>query len=128
MEARKEILSFESLLIGYISGKTAKILLPPLKAKAYQGELIAMIGQNGIGKSTLMRTLTGLQMAIDGTIIIKGKSKKATITNVSETPSNRFLARQNVLVKGAIIETDLGKARVTNRPSQEGQIQAILIE
>ena len=76
MEARKEILSFESLLIGYISGSTTKILLPPLKASAYQGELIAMIGQNGIGKSTLMRTLTGLQVAIDGTIIINGKSIK----------------------------------------------------
>lgn len=76
MEARNEILSFESLLIGYTSGKTAKILLAPLKARAYQGELIAMIGQNGIGKSTLMRTLTGLQMAIDGSIIINGKSIK----------------------------------------------------
>jgi iron complex transport system ATP-binding protein len=76
MEAKKEILSFESLLIGYISGKTTKILLPPLNARAFQGELIAMIGQNGIGKSTLLRTLTGLQVAIDGTIIINGKSIK----------------------------------------------------
>jgi len=56
------------------------------------------------------------------------KSKKAKITNVLETPSNKFLARQNILVKGAIIETDAGRARVTNRPSQEGNVQAILIE
>ena len=56
------------------------------------------------------------------------KSKKAKITNVLETPNNRFLARQNVLVKGAVIETDAGKAKITSRPSQEGSIQAVLVE
>jgi len=72
MEEKREILSFESLLIGYASGKNRKILLPPLNAIAYKGELIAMIGQNGIGKSTLLRTLTGLQDPLGGTIIING--------------------------------------------------------
>ena len=56
------------------------------------------------------------------------KSKKAKIKNVLETPSNRFLARQNILVKSAIIETELGKARITNRPSQEASVECILIE
>jgi small subunit ribosomal protein S8e len=56
------------------------------------------------------------------------KATKAKITNVTETPSNRFLARQNVITKGAIIETDKGKVRITNRPSQEGSVQGILIE
>ena len=61
-------------------------------------------------------------------VMIKGKAKESKITNVLETPSNTFLARQNILVKGAIIETELGKAKITNRPSQEGNIQAILVE
>ena len=61
-------------------------------------------------------------------VIVKGKSKKSTIKNVLETPSNTFLARQNILIKGGIIETELGKAKITNRPSQEGNIQAVLIE
>ena len=56
------------------------------------------------------------------------KSKKVKIKNVLETPSNRFLARQNILVKSAIIETEIGKARITNRPSQEGMVQAVLIK
>jgi len=55
-------------------------------------------------------------------------SKKVKIKNVLETPSNKFLARQNVLIKGAIIETELGKARITNRPSREGSVQAELVE
>lgn len=61
-------------------------------------------------------------------IIVDGKAKKAEIINVEETPQNRFLARQNRLLKGAIIETSLGKAKITNRPTQEGQVNAILLQ
>lgn len=58
------------------------------------------------------------------------KEKKCVMTkilNVKEVPSNPFLARKNVIVKGAIVETELGKAKVTNRPGQEGCIQGVLI-
>ena len=55
------------------------------------------------------------------------KAKKVELKNVLETPANRFLARQNILVKGAIIETELGKAKITSRPGQEGSIQAVLV-
>ena len=54
------------------------------------------------------------------------KSKKIEIKNVLETPSNKFLARQNVLTKGTIVQTDLGKVKITNRPSQEGMINGVL--
>ena len=56
------------------------------------------------------------------------KARKAKIKTVVETSANRFWARQNRLVKGAIIDTDLGKARITNRPTQEGNVNAVLIE
>ena len=59
---------------------------------------------------------------------IKGKIKKTEIKNVIETPSNRFLARQNIITKGTIVETELGKAKITNRPTQEGNINGILVE
>jgi len=58
----------------------------------------------------------------------KEKNKKAEIKNVLETPSNRFLARQNIITKGTILLTDLGKVRVTNRPTQEGIVNGILIK
>lgn len=57
----------------------------------------------------------------------KGRNKKLEIKNVVETPSNRFLARQNVITRGAIVETSEGKVRVTSRPSQEGVINGVLI-
>ncbi|OIO80898.1 hypothetical protein AUJ84_02390 [Candidatus Pacearchaeota archaeon CG1_02_32_132] len=61
-------------------------------------------------------------------ITISGKMQKARIKNVLETPQNRFLARQNRLMKGVIIDTSLGKAKITNRPSREGQVNAVLLK
>jgi small subunit ribosomal protein S8e len=63
-------------------------------------------------------------------ILEKGakKASKAVIKNVVETPSNRFLARQNIITKGTILETSAGKVRVTNRPSQEGVVNGILVK
>ena len=61
-------------------------------------------------------------------IKVKDKIKKIEIKNVLETPSNRFLARQNVLTKGTIVETELGKVKITNRPTQEAIINGFLIK
>lgn len=61
-------------------------------------------------------------------IVDKGKGKVVKIKNVIETPADKFLARTNALIKGAIIETEAGKAKITNRPSQEGQVNAVLIK
>ncbi|MEM1535349.1 MAG: 30S ribosomal protein S8e [Candidatus Pacearchaeota archaeon] len=57
-----------------------------------------------------------------------GKVKKVKILDVLATPSNPLLARSKLLMKGAIIKTELGKAKITNRPGQEGFINAVLIE
>ena len=56
------------------------------------------------------------------------KTKKTEIKNVLETPSNRFFARQDILPKGTIVETELGKVKITNRPSQEGIINGVVIK
>ncbi len=69
-----EILSINSLQIGYKTGKEKKVLLPPLSAHANRGELIAIIGRNGIGKSTLLRTLVGLQPSMGGEVLYEKKN------------------------------------------------------
>jgi small subunit ribosomal protein S8e len=73
-------------------------------------------------------TKTILLNADTANIKTKEGIKRAKIKNVVETPQNLFLARQNRLMKSAVIETELGKARITNRPSQEGHVNAVLIE
>ncbi|MFC1686173.1 30S ribosomal protein S8e [Nanoarchaeota archaeon] len=54
------------------------------------------------------------------------KMKKAKITEIVRSPANRYFKTQ--MVKGTIIKTDLGKARITSRPGQEGSISAVLVE
>ena len=77
--------------------------------------------RGGITKTILLR-------ADKVNVKVGKKVQPASIINVFSTPQNQFLARQNRLMKGAIIETSLGKAKITNRPSQEGQVNAILID
>ena len=54
------------------------------------------------------------------------KFRKASIKNVLETRANRHYARANVVTAGAVIETDIGRARVTSRPGQHGFVNATL--
>jgi iron complex transport system ATP-binding protein len=69
-----EILYFEDLKIGFTSALSNKVLLPDLNGYARQGDLIAVIGRNGIGKSTLLRTIAGLQQSVGGVISIYGRN------------------------------------------------------
>jgi small subunit ribosomal protein S8e len=57
----------------------------------------------------------------------QGKIKKVKITRVLRNPANRDYERRGVITKGALIDTEVGNARVTSRPSQDGVINAILV-
>ncbi|AEH24127.1 30S ribosomal protein S8e [Pyrococcus yayanosii] len=57
-----------------------------------------------------------------------GRGRKVKILRVIENPANRQFARRNIITKGAIIETEIGKARVTSRPGQDGVVNAVLIK
>jgi len=57
----------------------------------------------------------------------KGKTQKTEIVNVLENPSNPNLVRRNILTKGAIVETKLGKAKITSRPGQEDSVNGTLV-
>jgi iron complex transport system ATP-binding protein len=71
----EKTLRIKHLSIGYPnpSSSAQGVILPPIDASLLSGELVALVGRNGIGKSTLLRTLVGLQTPIDGAVEIKGK-------------------------------------------------------
>ena len=56
-----------------------------------------------------------------------GKTKKTDLVTVVENPANPHLVRRNILTKGAIVDTKLGKAKVTSRPGQDGILNGTLI-
>lgn len=87
----------------------------------------------GETKSKIIRTMGGHKKAVllksnKANLVLGKKTETVEIKNVIQTPQNVFLARQNRLIKGAIIDTSKGKARITNRPSREGVINAVLVD
>jgi len=56
-----------------------------------------------------------------------GESRVERIIKVLETPANKELARHGIVVKGAIIEVESGRAVVTSRPGQDGTVNAVLL-
>jgi len=103
------------------------------KTKSFERTGQKKIVKLGDDKKKTIKTMGGntktfLLRAKTINVLSKNKTKKVEITNVLETPSNRFLARQNIITKGTIVETNLGKVKITNRPTQEGNINGILIE
>ena len=85
-------------------------------------------------KLKVIRTLGGNHKQIllnDNTAnLFERKTKKYTkvkIISVVETPSNRHFVRRNIMTKGSFIQTEKGKAVITNRPGQEGTINAVLV-
>ena len=55
-----------------------------------------------------------------------GKTKLVGIKNVVENPSNPNYVRRNILVKGAIVDTELGLVKISSRPGQDGVINGVL--
>jgi iron complex transport system ATP-binding protein len=73
MSSNKTILSTSNLSIGYQSKKEKNIIAENLNLTFEEGKLISLVGGNGIGKSTLLRTITGIQKPLAGTVMLKKK-------------------------------------------------------
>lgn len=66
-------IELNNLSTGYIVKKEQKIVSQDITATIYGGELTCLLGANGIGKSTLLRTLSGFQPKLSGDVNILGK-------------------------------------------------------
>lgn len=56
-----------------------------------------------------------------------GTTATSPIIEVVENSANPHYVRQNIITRGAIINTEAGRARVTSRPGQDGVVSAILL-
>lgn len=73
MNYKKIILSTSDLFIGYQSKKDINTIAENLNLTLAEGKLVSLVGGNGIGKSTLLRTLTGIQKPLSGTVTLNEK-------------------------------------------------------
>lgn len=70
------ILCTTDLSIGYRSKNQENVIQTHLNLQLHSGRLTSLLGINGIGKSTLLRTLTGSQPALEGQILLDGTPLK----------------------------------------------------
>jgi iron complex transport system ATP-binding protein len=70
----KTILQTSDLSIGYKSKKATVTIAENLNLNLNSGKLISLIGANGIGKSTLLRTITGIQHPLSGKVLLNDKN------------------------------------------------------
>ncbi len=69
-----ELISLNSLEVGYRRHGSASSVFGPVSANIRPREMVSLIGRNGIGKSTLLRTLSGLQPSLKGDVNYSGIS------------------------------------------------------
>ncbi|MCF6297010.1 MAG: ABC transporter ATP-binding protein [Flavobacteriaceae bacterium] len=70
---QNNILKIVNLSIGYTSKMKDILIANDINVNLQQGELVCVLGKNGIGKSTLLRTLTQVQSKLSGKIFLKNK-------------------------------------------------------
>ena len=100
-ESSTPILETHNLSIGYNDKREKHVLLDNISFRCIQGSLVGIVGANGIGKSTLLRTLSGMHPELDGAVFVQGKKlsdfnslELATKVSVvlTEAPSSKNLS------------------------------------
>ena len=94
------VLETHQLSIGYREKNTVHEIQSDIKMTVHKGEMIAVLGKNGIGKSTLLRTLTKVQPSLQGETLIDQKnledhtlqelSKKVSLVLTERLPDSQL--------------------------------------
>jgi iron complex transport system ATP-binding protein len=114
MSGDSTIVETRDLTIGYMTRGRASVIMDHLSLSARQGELVALIGRNGTGKSTLLRTLVALQSPLGGTIRLQNRNISAVSTDLPKVvsfTSTEPVAVRNIKVREVVA---LGRFPYTN--------------
>ena len=68
-----ETIRLSNLCIGYRSKNGTRVVAAGINATIRSGELTCLLGANGVGKSTLLRTLSAFQPKLDGEIMMRSQ-------------------------------------------------------
>ena len=83
---KQKTIHIENLSIGYLGKTDVKVVADRINAGINCGELTCLLGANGVGKSTLLRTLSAFQPKLGGKIEIVGKEIYAYYPTLSWQP------------------------------------------
>jgi len=102
---KKILLETHDLCIGYHSRVNRPPVVSGLNLQLRSGQLTCLIGPNGIGKSTLLRTLAGLQKPLGGDILIDGRP-------ISQLHSEELARKVSIVLTDSSHPGDLRVAQV----------------
>ncbi|WP_158886936.1 ABC transporter ATP-binding protein [Amycolatopsis anabasis] len=96
-------LSTRDLSVGYHVRGGTKTVLSGLELSLRPGELVCLLGVNGVGKSTLLRTLAGLQSPVSGAVELLG------------TPLSRMSRRRRARALAVVLTSRIGLGTIRGR-------------
>ena len=117
-------ITLKNLSIGYRSKHQLRTVASAINASLQSDELTCLIGANGIGKSTLLRTLAGFQPPLEGEILINKReilsqetsselsSKKVTGISL-EKPLSQFSAQELAKEIGVVLTSRIDTPQLT---------------
>jgi iron complex transport system ATP-binding protein len=95
----------QDLAVGYRTRRTRRVVLERVNLTAHAGELVCVLGPNGIGKSTLLRTLARMQPALWGTVELGG-------TNLHAMSQSELARRLGVVLTDRVAVDALSVRRI----------------
>ena len=95
MRIKNKTIEIKDLSIGYLNKKSENVVIDGINSTIFSGELTCLLGANGIGKSTFLRTITAFQPKLAGDIFIQDKkieeyTEKELATLVSVVLTEKF--------------------------------------
>ena len=136
---KQDTIHINGLSIGYHSKSSTKLVAKGIHSTIYSGELTCLLGANGVGKSTLLRTLSAFQPKLDGEILVLGKdidaySDKELSTTIGVVLTDKCEIR-NMLSKDdkRIVEESIALVRIEELASRmvhtlsDGERQKVMI-
>jgi len=85
---KHSILKTENLSVGYTNKKKKTVIASNLNIELQKGKFVCILGKNGIGKSTLLRTLSKVQPILSGGVMIHDKN----LNSYSETELSKTMS------------------------------------
>ena len=113
------------------TGKKYKHFNKKRKRDLERQPLHTVIGEEKKKKQRIMGGNSKLKLFatsfVNVTDLNTNKTSKSKIVSFDSNAASQDLNRRHVLTKGAIVETELGKVKITSRPGQHGVINGVLI-
>ncbi|GKV55057.1 energy-coupling factor ABC transporter ATP-binding protein [Sporosarcina sp. NCCP-2222] len=130
MTENREVIRFNHVSLEYRTlKKERKRVLYEVDTSFYQGDLVALVGNNGAGKSSLLKLIAGIVKPSDGQVVVLGKTtREASPEVLSETVSYIYQSPEEMFIDDSIRKDIEYYLRVRKIPDYELIVDKLLVD